>query len=131
MKQFLILGALLVAGYVSFNAFGEWKAESKIELARSMAEEGRYEEAIETYDDVEEWFGWTEASQQVVDLRAEVVEKIRRRDAELARQQMEEQEDKQLDYYEQQQEDFEERREDSRRRAQEAREKVRQLTGGG
>lgn len=131
MRQLLVLGALLVAGYLTFTVFGEWKAESKIELAGSMAEEGRYEEAIETYDDVEEWFGWTEASRQVIDLRAEVVKKMHRRDEAARRLQEEAEQERRQDDYEAQEEAFRERQEDARRRAEEARKKVDLLTGGG
>ena len=129
MKKLVLFGGVLVVAYFLFVSSSESKAESKIEHAEFLATEGQYEEALNELDAVEEWFGWTDASERAVEVRTEVEKKKRIRDAK-ARQQPEE-EDESLSEMEREHRAAEERQEDAKRRVEEARKRARLLSGGG
>jgi len=129
MKKFLLFAAVLAFAYFLFVSSIETKADAKIQLAESLAEVGRFEESLQELDKVQEWFGWTDASERASEVRA-AVEKKQRIHSAKARQ-VQEEEDESLNEMEREQKAAEDRQEDSKRRVEEARKRARLLSGGG
>lgn len=128
MKRFVVIVALFVGAYFVFTASIESKTESMIERAEAFAEQGRYADALDQLDAVEDWYGWTEAAGRVSDVRAAVEKKKRVHDAK-QRLAQDVEDDEDLDDMEREQRAAEERQADAERRVQEARKKASLLTG--
>ena len=129
MKKVILFAGVLAVAYFFFVSSSEKKAGAKIQLAESLAAEGRFDEAFHELDSVEEWFGWTEASERAPEVRAAVEKKQRVHTAKT--RQWREEDYESLDEMEREQKAAEDRQEDTKRRVEEARKRARLLSGGG
>lgn len=88
MQGLLKAVVFLAVVFFTVRYFAENKANAMVDLASSMARDGRYEEALRELDEVQSWFSWTDAASRVEAERKIIREKVSARDqqAEWARQ---------------------------------------------
>ena len=72
MRRLLIVAVLAAAGLTLGGAITDRKAESMIAEASSLAEQGKYREALAALDAVESRLPWTDAADRVAEVRARV-----------------------------------------------------------
>jgi hypothetical protein len=91
-KVIWVIVILMAAVVVGFGL--ESVAGGMLKEARHMAESGRYEQAEERLDQIDGWFGWTDAGKMTAQMREDMQQRIaeekRREEAERQRQEYEE-----------------------------------------
>lgn len=69
MRGMIQLLVFLAIVFFAARFAAEQKADAMVDVASSMARDGRYEEAFAKLDTVQSWFGWTEAADRVEEER--------------------------------------------------------------
>lgn len=69
MRGLVKLLVFLLVIFFAGRYAAEQKADAMVDVASSMARDGRHEEAFAQLDSVQSWFGWTEAADRVEDVR--------------------------------------------------------------
>ncbi len=82
MKGMIQLVVFLLVVFFAARFAAEKKAGAMVDVASSMARDGRYEEAFTQLDTVQSWFAWTEASDRVEEERKVIRQKLARAEEE-------------------------------------------------
>lgn len=78
MKGMVQLVVFLLVVFFAARFAAEKKAGAMVDVASSMAQDGRYEEAFDQLDSVQSWFSWTEAADRVEEERKVIRRKLAR-----------------------------------------------------